>query len=212
MSPANEALTRPFVELSQYTPSLPPASPEVVIVPMGSWDRRHVQIHAEAAFGAFVGYENFNFEFALIAGRLKGGGATLGACAGWNVTPTLRCKGMFGRTALGYDAPAGTAAAIHESPGAGAAISRARSLAFLPPIRPRPSPCRFLKHISAAAAGHALGNRRPDPGFPRGKRRHLDRTGRMSFRQSCSAWIGGAVGRGAPVSWLLFYRDVARAE
>jgi len=60
--------------------------------------------------GLFGGYENFNYDFASLTGKLKGDGGTVGTYAGWQITPTLRWKGMVGWTGLGYDASAGTAA------------------------------------------------------------------------------------------------------
>jgi len=60
--------------------------------------------------GVFAGYEHFDYDFASLTGKLKGDGGTVGTYAGWQITPTLRWKGMVGWTGLGYDASAGTAA------------------------------------------------------------------------------------------------------
>lgn len=60
--------------------------------------------------GVFGGYENFNYDFAWLTGNLDGDGATVGTYAGWQITPTLRWKGMVGWTGLSYDASAGLAA------------------------------------------------------------------------------------------------------
>jgi hypothetical protein len=60
--------------------------------------------------GLFGGYESFDYEFASLTGKLKGDGGTVGTYAGWQITPTLRWKGMVGWTGLGYDATAGAAA------------------------------------------------------------------------------------------------------
>src|SRR5690606_21537802 len=59
--------------------------------------------------GVFAGYENFNYDFASLSGRLKGEGGTVGVNAGWAITPTLRWKGMIGWTGVGYDATAASA-------------------------------------------------------------------------------------------------------
>ncbi len=68
------------------------------------------KIRPNLVVGLFGGYENFNYEFASLTGKLKGDGGTVGTYAGWQITPTLRWKGMVGWTGLGYDASAGTAA------------------------------------------------------------------------------------------------------
>jgi len=68
------------------------------------------KIRPNLVVGLFGGYENFDYEFASLTGRLKGDGGTVGTYAGWQITPTLRWKGMVGWTGLGYDASAGTAA------------------------------------------------------------------------------------------------------
>lgn len=60
--------------------------------------------------GVFGGYENFDYDFAWLTGNLNGDGATVGTYAGWQITPTLRWKGMVGWTGLSYDASAGLAA------------------------------------------------------------------------------------------------------
>ena len=60
--------------------------------------------------GVFGGYENFNYDFAWLTGNLDGDGVTVGTYAGWQITPTLRWKGMVGWTGLSYDASAGLAA------------------------------------------------------------------------------------------------------
>ncbi|WP_247201916.1 autotransporter outer membrane beta-barrel domain-containing protein [Ancylobacter koreensis] len=60
--------------------------------------------------GVFGGYENFDYDFAWLTGNLDGDGATVGTYAGWQITPTLRWKGMVGWTGLSYDASAGLAA------------------------------------------------------------------------------------------------------
>ncbi len=68
------------------------------------------KIRPNLVVGLFGGYENFDYEFASLTGRLKGDGGTVGTYAGWQISPTLRWKGMVGWTGLGYDASAGTAA------------------------------------------------------------------------------------------------------
>ncbi len=68
------------------------------------------RLRSDLVVGAFAGYENFNYDIASLTGNLKGNGGTIGSYAGWQVTPTLRWKGMIGWTGLGYDASAGTAA------------------------------------------------------------------------------------------------------
>jgi hypothetical protein len=68
------------------------------------------KITPNVVLGLFGGYENFDYEFASLSGKLKGDGGTVGTYAGWQITPTLRWKGMVGWTGLGYDATAGTAA------------------------------------------------------------------------------------------------------
>ncbi len=68
------------------------------------------KIRPNLVVGLFGGYENFDYEFASLTGRLKGNGGTVGTYAGWQITPTLRWKGMVGWTGLGYDAKAGSAA------------------------------------------------------------------------------------------------------
>lgn len=67
------------------------------------------KLRPDLVVGAFAGYENFNYDFASLAGNLKGNGGTIGTYAGWQITPTLRWKGMVGWTGLGYDASAATA-------------------------------------------------------------------------------------------------------
>jgi len=67
------------------------------------------RLRPDLVVGAFAGYENFNYDFASLAGNLKGNGGTIGTYAGWQITPTLRWKGMIGWTGLGYDASAATA-------------------------------------------------------------------------------------------------------
>lgn len=67
------------------------------------------KLRPDLVVGAFAGYENFNYDFASLAGNLKGNGGTIGTYAGWQITPTLRWKGMIGWTGLGYDASAATA-------------------------------------------------------------------------------------------------------
>ena len=62
-----------------------------------------------AVVGVFAGYENFNYDFTSLSGRLKGEGGTVGVNAGWAITPTLRWKGMIGWTGVGYDATAASA-------------------------------------------------------------------------------------------------------
>ena len=68
------------------------------------------RLRPDFVVGAFAGYENFNYDMASLTGNLKGNGGTIGTYAGWQMTPTLRWKGMIGWTGLGYDASAGTAA------------------------------------------------------------------------------------------------------
>jgi hypothetical protein len=67
------------------------------------------KLRSDLVVGAFAGYENFNYDFASLTGKLKGNGGTIGTYAGWQITPTLRWKGMIGWTGLGYDASAATA-------------------------------------------------------------------------------------------------------
>ncbi|CAN5129161.1 hypothetical protein BH10PSE10_BH10PSE10_13850 [soil metagenome] len=67
------------------------------------------RLRPDLVVGAFAGYENFNYDFASLTGNLKGNGGTIGGYAGWQITPTLRWKGMIGWTGLGYDASAATA-------------------------------------------------------------------------------------------------------
>ena len=67
------------------------------------------KLRPDLVVGAFAGYENFNYDFASLAGNLKGNGGTIGGYAGWQITPTLRWKGMIGWTGLDYDASAATA-------------------------------------------------------------------------------------------------------
>jgi hypothetical protein len=68
------------------------------------------KLRSDLIVGAFAGYENFNYDFVSLTGNLKGNGGTIGTYAGWQITRTLRWKGMLGWTGLGYDATAATAA------------------------------------------------------------------------------------------------------
>ncbi|WP_249780151.1 autotransporter outer membrane beta-barrel domain-containing protein [Bradyrhizobium sp. dw_411] len=67
------------------------------------------KIKPDVVVGAFGGYENFNYDFAALQGRLRGNGGTIGTYAGWAITPALRWTGMIGWTGEAYDDSAGTA-------------------------------------------------------------------------------------------------------
>lgn len=62
-------------------------------------------------FGAFGGYENFDYTSQLLDGRLKGDGLTVGGYLGWRLIPGLRFDAGLARSAVDYDGNAGTAAA-----------------------------------------------------------------------------------------------------
>jgi hypothetical protein len=68
------------------------------------------RLRPDVVVGVFGGYENFNYDFAALAGRLKGDGGTVGAYGGWAIAPSLRWNTMLGWTGLSYDGSAGTAA------------------------------------------------------------------------------------------------------
>lgn len=82
-------------------------------------DLRGTQINATAGIGyklrpdvlvgAFAGYENFHYDFASLAGSLKGDGGTVGGYAAWRISPTLRWDAMGGWSSLSYDGVAGAA-------------------------------------------------------------------------------------------------------
>jgi len=67
------------------------------------------KLRSNVVVGLFGGYENFNYDFAALEGRLKGNGGTLGTYAGWAITPMLRWDAMLGWTGLSYDDTASTA-------------------------------------------------------------------------------------------------------
>jgi hypothetical protein len=68
------------------------------------------RLRDDAVVGVFGGYENFNYDFAALAGRLKGDGGTVGGYGGWAITPALHWNTMLGWTGLSYDGSAGAAA------------------------------------------------------------------------------------------------------
>ena len=67
------------------------------------------KLHSDVQVGAFAGYENFNYDFASLAGNLKGSGGTVGGYAAWRITQTLRWDAIAGWSGLSYDGVAGTA-------------------------------------------------------------------------------------------------------
>lgn len=67
------------------------------------------KLSPNAVVGAYAGFENFKYDFDTLAGSLKGNGGSIGTYVGWQLTPTLRWKGMVGWTGVSYDGSAGTA-------------------------------------------------------------------------------------------------------
>ncbi|OJU18129.1 MAG: hypothetical protein BGN84_11780 [Afipia sp. 62-7] len=67
------------------------------------------KLNPDVLVGAFGGYESFNYDFASLAGNLKGNGGTVGGYAAWRITQTLRWDAMAGWSGLSYDGVAGTA-------------------------------------------------------------------------------------------------------
>jgi hypothetical protein len=69
------------------------------------------RLTSDLLLGAFGGYETFDYTSQTLAGRLKGDGWTVGGYFGWRLTTALRFDASFARSAVNYEAAAGTAAA-----------------------------------------------------------------------------------------------------
>ena len=61
-------------------------------------------------FGAFGGYENFDYNSQSLSGRLKGDGWTLGSYFGWRLMESMRLDLGLAYSRVNYDGTAGTAA------------------------------------------------------------------------------------------------------
>jgi Bacterial Ig-like domain (group 3)/Autotransporter beta-domain/IPT/TIG domain len=62
--------------------------------------------------GALSGYETFDYRSDALAGRLKGGGWTVGSYLGWKFLPGLRFDAAAAYSRIGYDGVAGTASGM----------------------------------------------------------------------------------------------------
>ncbi len=67
------------------------------------------KLTADLLVGVYSGYQYFKYDFASVAGNMKGAGGTIGGYVGWRVTPTLRLDATLGYTRMAYSGTTGTA-------------------------------------------------------------------------------------------------------